>query len=286
MKLSILLRLVQNGATGDTMYAAGSVHYETFRNGSKTYFNSSRFFPEAVRRDVFALYGFVRTADDFVDRVPQDRDGFNAFVHRYRAALNGVLSNDPIIDNFVELSHRKTFDPAWTDAFLDSMASDLDISRHETIDQSLAYIYGSAEVIGLFMARIMDLEPGAENAARMLGRAMQYINFIRDIAEDNRYGRIYLPISESSLNSLDEAEARAHRNEFVAFIHAQLQRYMTWQAEAEAGIQLNSAPVPHSDKDRGRHVQVDRSTDRSRSVYRVQPQSKTASRADRVFRFV
>ncbi|MDA3947743.1 MAG: phytoene/squalene synthase family protein [Spirochaeta sp.] len=220
------------------MYAAGSVHYETFRNGSKTYFNSSRFFPEDVRRDVFALYGFVRTADDFVDRVPQDRDGFTGFVNRYRAALHGPASNDPIIDSFVELSRRKGFDPAWTDAFLHSMASDLDTSRHETIDASLAYIYGSAEVIGLFMSRIMNLDAGAENAAQMLGRAMQFINFIRDIAEDNKFGRIYLPISESSLNSLDEAETRVHGEEFVAFIHAQLQRYMMWQEEAEAGYGL------------------------------------------------
>lgn len=220
------------------MYAVGSVHYETFRNGSKTYFNSSRFFPEDVRRDVFALYGFVRTADDFVDRVPQDRDGFTDFVDRYRDALTGTPSQDPIIDSFVELSRRKEFDPAWTDAFLYSMASDLETSRHETIDQSLAYIYGSAEVIGLFMARIMNLETGAENAARMLGRAMQYINFIRDIAEDNRFGRMYLPISESPLHSLDETETRARRDEFVDFIHAQLQRYMMWQEEAEAGYNL------------------------------------------------
>ena len=220
------------------MYAVGSVHYETFRNGSKTYFNSSRFFPEDVRQDVFALYGFVRTADDFVDRVPQDRDGFTRFVSRYRAALDGHRSGDPIIDGFVELAHRKQFDPAWTDAFLQSMASDLDVSRHETIEESLAYIYGSAEVIGLFMARIMDLEPEAEHAACMLGRAMQFINFIRDIAEDNRYGRVYLPISESTLTSLSEAEAREKNADFVAFIHAQIQRFMLWQEEAESGYRF------------------------------------------------
>ena len=55
------------------------LHYETFRQGSKTYFNSTRFFPEPVRSDVFLLYGFVRTADDFVDAVPQDRNGFERF---------------------------------------------------------------------------------------------------------------------------------------------------------------------------------------------------------------
>lgn len=220
------------------MYTAGTVHYETFRTGSKTYFNSSRFFPEAVRGDVFTLYGFVRTADNFVDRVPQDADGFNAFVERYRAALGGTVVDDPIIDSYVELAERKRFDPEWTEAFLHSMRLDLVKSHHLTLTESLEYIYGSAEVIGLFMAQIMDLGAEARDAARMLGRAMQFINFIRDIAEDNELGRIYLPLSESTLPSLDEAAARDHADEFVTFIHAQLQRYMMWQAEAEAGYAM------------------------------------------------
>ena len=76
IKLSILVNKDQGGV----MYGSGTVHYETFRNGSTTYFNSSRFFPETVRRDVFALYGFVRVADNFVDSVPQDADGFYEFV--------------------------------------------------------------------------------------------------------------------------------------------------------------------------------------------------------------
>lgn len=220
------------------MYTTGTIHYETFRNGSKTYFNSTRFFPEAVRKDVFALYGFVRTADNFVDQTPQDVEGFNNFVERYREALSGEHVDDPIIDAFVALSRRKKFDPAWTDSFLESMEMDLRVSRHTTLEQSLRYIYGSAEVIGLFMAQILDLEPAAQDSARMLGRAMQFINFIRDIAEDNRLGRIYLPISESDLTSLEESYLRTRSDEFVAFIHAQLQRYMMWQEEAESGYAL------------------------------------------------
>ena len=55
------------------------VHYQTFKSGSKTYFNSSLFFPRAARQDVFALYGFVRVADNFVDSVPQDPEGFHRF---------------------------------------------------------------------------------------------------------------------------------------------------------------------------------------------------------------
>lgn len=211
------------------------VHYETFKSGSKTYYNSSRFFPADVRRDVYLLYGFVRVADNFVDRVPQDSAGFESFTDAYRRALSGETTNDPIIDGYVDLARRKRFEPDWTEAFLHSMRLDLVKSRHETLPESLEYIYGSAEVIGLFMARIMDLPEQAYESAMMLGRAMQYINFIRDIAEDNKLGRLYLPVSESSLSSLDEAEVRKHPEEFRDFIAKQLDRYMVWQSEAERG---------------------------------------------------
>ncbi|HEQ72648.1 MAG TPA: phytoene/squalene synthase family protein, partial [Spirochaetia bacterium] len=73
-------------------------HTAVFKKGSTTYFNSSLFFPEKVRRDVFILYGFVRTADDFVDRIPQNGEGFRRFVKKYRAARAGTPAGDVIID--------------------------------------------------------------------------------------------------------------------------------------------------------------------------------------------
>lgn len=220
------------------MADVSELHRTTFEQGSKTYFNSSRFFPAPVRRDVYILYGFVRVADNFVDTVPQDQSGFEAFVTRYRRAVRGEVTGDPIIDQYVELAKRRNFDSDWTEAFLRSMRMDITKSVHATLPETLEYIYGSAEVIGLFMARIMDLSAEAERAACMLGRAMQYINFIRDIAEDNVLGRTYLPISETTLANLTQEEAYGNREEFQRFISAQLDRYMQWQSEAEIGYNL------------------------------------------------
>lgn len=210
---------------------------EAFRRGSKTYFNSAVFFPQAVRRDVFLLYGFVRTADDFVDAIPQDAQGFRTFRRRYEEArASGGLAGDPIIDSFLDVSRRKGFEDAWADAFLDAMEADLTKSRYETLDEVLGYIHGSAEVIGLFMAAIMGLAPEARGAAAALGRSMQYINFIRDVAEDNALGRTYLPLAGSGLADLREETARANPEAFVAFVRAQANRYREWQAHAEAGF--------------------------------------------------
>ncbi|TVR68083.1 MAG: phytoene/squalene synthase family protein [Spirochaetaceae bacterium] len=220
------------------MTKSGTVHRDTFRRGSRTYYNSTRFFPRRVRDDVFILYGFVRVADDYVDRIPQDRVGFEQFVTRYRRALRGDTTGDPIVDSFVELARRRSFDPDWTDAFLQSMRMDLEKSVHATLPETLEYVYGSAEVIGLFMARLLELDRAAEEAACMLGRAMQFINFIRDIREDNELGRIYLPISETSLPDLTIESARRDPQEFERFLRAQLQRYREWQDKAEKGYAM------------------------------------------------
>jgi phytoene synthase len=211
------------------------VHREVFKSGSKTYFNSSLFFPAEVRDDVFILYGFVRVADNFVDAVPQQPDEFHRFVDAYRAAREGTPSNDVIIDSFVDLCRRKSFEPSWTDAFLKSMELDLTKKVYRTVEETLEYVYGSAEVIGLYMARIMGLDPRADHAACMLGRAMQFINFIRDIDEDNGLGRIYLPIGESTLPDLLPETSRAYPDEFLRFVGSQLDRYRGWQDEAERG---------------------------------------------------
>jgi phytoene synthase len=212
------------------------IHYTTFKQGSRTYFNSSLFFPKAVRRDVFALYGFVRVADNFVDSVPQDADGFHRFRDAYLKACGGRATGDPIIDAFVELSGRKGFDPAWADAFLHSMELDLSKKEYDRLEETLEYIYGSAEVIGLYMAKILDLSPDSFPHAERLGRSMQYINFIRDIDEDRTLGRRYLPLEGTPLESLDREYVLSHPEQFNGFLRHHLDNYRVWQREAEAGF--------------------------------------------------
>ena len=214
---------------------AQKIHRQVFKAGSKTYFNSSLFFPRAVRDEVSVLYAFVRVADNYVDSQPQDREGFFRFRENYRRAMAGTPADNPIIDPFVELSKLRDFDPAWTEAFLTSMEMDLEKTDYDHIDETLTYIYGSAEVIGLYMTRLMRLPPEAEQAAKMLGRSMQYINFIRDIDEDISLGRRYLPLEGSALTSLKEEETGSKQKAFIQFMQKQTGRYKIWQKEAETG---------------------------------------------------
>jgi phytoene synthase len=212
-----------------------------FRSGSKTYFNSSLFFPEDFRREVTILYAFVRQADNFVDQKPQDNLGFEQFVLEFKQARQAQPSDNPVINYFVRLESDKGFDPKWADSFLGSMRLDLTKKTYQTLADTEHYIYGSANVIGLFMARLMDLPPEAYPYAEKLGQSMQYINFIRDIQEDVRLGRTYFPqtdLKEFGLESLDQAQARQHPEEFKQFLQKQLQRYHAWQTEAEQGFRF------------------------------------------------
>ena len=215
--------------------------FDAFKAGSRTYFYSSLFFPRRLREDVFRLYAFVRTADNYVDDIPQQPNEFHAFRERYRAALEGATTDDVIINSFAGLLRRRGFDPAWITAFLDSMEMDLDTRRYRTLDDLLEYIHGSAEVIGLMMARIMHLPDKALPAAQMLGRAMQYINFIRDIHEDLQFGRIYFPLEilqKHGLSTLEEQETRDNPEGYKAFVREEIDRYCKWQAAAEKGFRF------------------------------------------------
>jgi phytoene synthase len=210
---------------------------EIFKEGSKTYFNSSIFFSKEILEEVKILYAFVRIADNFVDSVPQQPEKFNEFVEEYRRGLKKG-SDDPVIGPFIELAEKRNFEEKWTEAFFDSMRWDLSSPKMRTIDESLKYIYGSAEVIGLYMAKILELEETAFNYAKMLGRAMQYANFIRDIDEDNSFGRVYLPLEGSGFSNL-EKDVTGHKPlRFRSFVQNEIRRFMNWQTEAEKGFRF------------------------------------------------
>jgi len=212
--------------------------FQIFRQGSRTYFYSSLFFPTKIRRKVFILYAFVRMADNFVDQIPQDKEGFYQFIERFEKSWDGEKSGDIVIDSFVILAKNNGFEKIWIDSFLKSMEMDLTHKIYYTLDDTLEYIYGSAEVIGLFMAKILGLSEKSYEHARYLGRAMQYINFIRDIHEDNKLNRFYFPRDELenfNLENLNRDYVFNHKNSFQNFIYKQLDRYCGWQEWAEIG---------------------------------------------------
>lgn len=221
-----------------------------FKNGRATYYWGSRFFLKGVRDDVFKLYSFVQVVDDFVDKVPSDIAKFEYIETRWKTIKKDIAKgkvtaplddsvSERVLANIAYIVYRHGCDPAWVDAFLKSMRWDVQKHQYRSLKDTLEYVYGSAEVIGLFMARILNLPEEALESVRLQGRAMQYIYFLRDINEDNKLGRCYFPINDIKvygLKNLSEEEARAKPKMFTDFMHAQLLRYAEWQTDANKGF--------------------------------------------------
>ena len=210
-----------------------------FQKGSTTYYHSTKLFPTKIRKDVTTLYCFVRVVDDFVDAVPQDLESFNNFKSDYYKALSGKEVNNSIISNYIELSYRKGFEAEWTDAFLKSMEMDTYKSEYNNLGELNDYLYGSSEVIGLMMNKVMNIDERAHDSARYLGKAMQFINFIRDIDEDLDLNRTYFPkdtLAKFGLDGLTRGEARRKPKQFRAFVRSQIKVYFDWQKKAETGF--------------------------------------------------
>lgn len=215
-----------------------SLEKSIFQKGSTTYYWSSAFFPRAAREDVYKLYSFVRVVDDLVDAVPQDIKTFQLVEQCWqeRKTLNNGTIPDQVLGTMLALLERYKFPSEWVDAFMQSMRWDTTQRTYQSLDDSLQYVYGSAEVIGLMMAKILRLPDEAITGARYQGRAMQWINFCRDLQEDISLGRCYFPRADLESFGLPDLQAQTtmnHRQQFIDFMRLQLDRYIQWQHEAD-----------------------------------------------------
>jgi phytoene/squalene synthetase len=152
------------------------------------------------RNPVYAIYGFVRYADEIVDTFHElDKEKLLAgFREATFEAIKQQISLNPILHAFQRVVHQYRIDPGLVDDFLDSMAMDLGQTRYEP-DLYRAYIYGSAEAVGLMCLKVFcegnhQLYQTLRLPAQRLGAAFQKVNFLRDMQIDyQERGRVYFP---------------------------------------------------------------------------------------------
>lgn len=170
------------------------------RRYSTSFSLSSRLFAPEVRPHIYAIYGLVRIADEIVDTYKGADAGAQLDrleAETYEATERGYSVN-PIVHAFAAVARRFDISREIIAPFFASMRSDL---TAQTFDQPTydAYIYGSAEVIGLMCLRVFiggdDARYEAlKDGARSLGAAYQKINFLRDFKADyEQLGRVYFP---------------------------------------------------------------------------------------------
>lgn len=157
-------------------------------------------FDEQYRYPIYAIYGFVRCADEIVDTFHEHDKArlIKDFRNDTFKAIEQKISLNPYLHSFQLIVDEYGIDKGLINAFLDSMEMDLDKTSHshESYD---AYIFGSAEVVGLMCLRVFCRDDEAlyqqlQLAARSLGAAFQKVNFLRDAKADlEERGRTYFP---------------------------------------------------------------------------------------------
>lgn len=167
-------------------------------NGSRTFLAASHVLPRPVRDAACALYAFCRLADDAVDQSANGATGTAVGALRLRlAAIYAGLPADHAADRALAVVVR-AYDIARTlpEALLEGFEWDAEGRRFETLDELHAYAARVAGSVGAMMALLMGVRAPTEVArACDLGVAMQLSNIARDVGEDARMGRLYLPRS-------------------------------------------------------------------------------------------
>lgn len=154
----------------------------------RTYYLATLLLPAWKRRYVHALYGYARWADEVVD------DTRSALAPAEKEAL--LKGPSPVDLALQDTLRRWEIPTSYVDDFLASMLMDLSVTEYATWDDLMAYVHGSAAVIGLQMLPLLEpVVPRAvaEPYAVDLGVAFQLTNFLRDVGEDLQRGRVYLP---------------------------------------------------------------------------------------------
>jgi 15-cis-phytoene synthase len=216
---------------------------EIARVHSKTFYLSALFLSPAKRRAVWAVYAFCRTADDIVDRIAPARerlDAIGAWERKLLDAYDGRAS-DPIFVAFADAARRFAIPIQPALDLLRGARMDVTIRRYETYDDLREYCYLVASTVGLLVMPILGTRsPDAARYGVALGRAMQMTNILRDVGEDARLGRMYLPAEDVRRFGCEEPAILASvvDERFVALMRYQIERVRAMYAEAEPGIAL------------------------------------------------
>lgn len=167
-----------------------------------------------IHEPIYAIYGFVRLADEIVDTFHQQdkKTLLEEFVNETNFAIQRKLSLNPILHSFQWVVNRYGIDQELINAFIKSMEFDLFKTDYDQSEYE-EYIYGSAEVVGLMCLRVFcdgdnQQYQALKEPAKRLGSAFQKINFLRDIKDDfEDKGRTYFP--DVSIQNFTDVQKKA-----------------------------------------------------------------------------
>lgn len=215
------------------------------QSGSSFYY-SFLFLPQPRRRAITALYAFCREVDDTVDECTDPTIARNKLAW-WKKEIGTMMEDQPTHPVTKALApHMSAYelDPKHLIAIIDGMEMDLDQTRYLDFPGLKRYCWHVASVVGILSANIFGAtHPQTRDFAEKLGLAFQLTNIIRDVGEDARKGRIYLPVNELqqfNVTAADILNARHSEN---------FEKLMRFQAaRAHAAYEEAFALLPKEDR--------------------------------------
>lgn len=202
-----------------------------------------QFLQKHMQPPVYAIYGFVRLADEIVDSF-HGYDKVNllsTFSTETYAAIENRISLNPVLNSFQQVVHQYEIPGVLIKAFLHSMQMDLAKKLYNE-DEYREYIYGSAEAVGLMCLCVFtegnkkqyeELKP----YAMKLGAAFQKVNFLRDVKADNMdLGRTYFP--DVDLNNFSHADKLKIENDIASDFQEALKGILRLPSSSRKGVFL------------------------------------------------
>lgn len=216
------------------------------RHHSRTFFMASQLLSAQKRRALHALYAMCRIADDIVDQSESmDNDPLVTLEDWYqRLSHQKSTINHPVILAWADTKARFAIPQSYVRQLIDGIAMDMKHKRYPCFDDLAEYSYGVASTVGLMAMHITGY--ASEDAipyAVKLGVALQMTNILRDVGEDWRSGRVYLPQDELRAFDVSEDDLRKGQvtDNWRAFMRFQIDRNRQLYAESLAGIHYLNA---------------------------------------------
>ena len=208
------------------------------KSGSSFYY-SFLFLPPQRRQAITALYAFCREVDDVVDECTDQALARTKLIwwRKEVAQMQNGAPTHPVTRALAPHLHTFNIRGEHLQAVIDGMEMDLDQTRYLDFPALKRYCWHVASVVGIMSASIFgSTNPRTLDYAEKLGLAFQLTNIIRDVGEDARLGRIYLPVNELQEHGVPAADLlnSKHSERFVALMRAQVKRAHACYDEAFA----------------------------------------------------
>ena len=210
------------------------------REHSKSFHLASALLPEEKRSAARALYAFCRTVDDIVDQpTGAEREASLNYWRGHVQAVSNPDQDDAVAAAWGDTLLRYHIPRHYAVQLIDGVARDMSQTRYGTFDDLSTYCYGVASTVGLMSMHIVGFESNeAIPYAIKLGVALQMTNILRDVGEDYRNGRVYLPRDEMDAFGISEGTLSSGvvTDKWREFMRFQIARTRDLYAQAWPGI--------------------------------------------------